>query len=76
MTSDNTAWVTLATNDGYAVGALVLAHSLRNVGTSHKLHVLYTSGVSFNLRSFLFFFWKFTWFWRQELFDTKYLKLP
>jgi len=56
MTSDNTAWVTLATNDGYAVGALVLAHSLRNVGTTHKLHVLYTSGVSFNLRSFLFFF--------------------
>uniref|UniRef100_A0A915M9T6 glycogenin glucosyltransferase n=1 Tax=Meloidogyne javanica TaxID=6303 RepID=A0A915M9T6_MELJA len=51
MTSDNTAWVTLATNDGYAVGALVLAHSLRNVGTTHKLHVLYTSGVSFNLRN-------------------------
>nr|CAD2167699.1 unnamed protein product [Meloidogyne enterolobii]CAD2190833.1 unnamed protein product [Meloidogyne enterolobii] len=51
MTSDNTAWVTLATNDGYAIGALVLAHSLRNVGTTHKLHVLYTSGVSFNLRN-------------------------
>lgn len=41
-----TAWVTLATNDGYAVGALVLAHSLRAVGTCHKLHVMYTEGVS------------------------------
>jgi glycogenin glucosyltransferase len=40
------AWVTLATTDGYAIGALVLAHSLRNVGTEHKLHVLFTNGVS------------------------------
>uniref|UniRef100_A0A1I8BNT3 glycogenin glucosyltransferase n=1 Tax=Meloidogyne hapla TaxID=6305 RepID=A0A1I8BNT3_MELHA len=46
MSSKNNAWVTLATNDGYAVGALVLAHSLRNVGTCHKLHILYTSGVN------------------------------
>ncbi|KAF7631141.1 hypothetical protein Mgra_00008635 [Meloidogyne graminicola] len=46
MTSEDTAWVTLATNDGYAVGALVLAYSLRNVATLHKLHVLYTSGVN------------------------------
>jgi lipopolysaccharide biosynthesis glycosyltransferase len=45
------AWVTLATTDGYAVGALVLAHSLRNIKTQHKLHVLYTSGVSSNLRN-------------------------
>ncbi|KAI6173664.1 hypothetical protein M3Y98_01105800 [Aphelenchoides besseyi] len=45
-----TAWVTLATNDGYAVGALVLAHSLKNVGTRHKIHVLYTDGVSESLR--------------------------
>jgi hypothetical protein len=46
------AWVTLATTDGYAVGALVLAYSLRSF-TRHKLHVLYTSGLSLNLR-FLF----------------------
>lgn len=44
------AWVTLATNDGYAVGALVLAHSLRNVQTQHKLHILYTNGVSPQIR--------------------------
>jgi len=42
----STAWVTLATNDGYAIGALVLAHSLRNAGTEHKLHIMYTNGVS------------------------------
>ncbi|KAI6205179.1 hypothetical protein M3Y94_00763300 [Aphelenchoides besseyi] len=44
------AWVTLATNDGYAVGALVLAHSLKNVGTRHNLHILFTDGVSDSLR--------------------------
>ncbi|KAH7720152.1 UVT-5 protein [Aphelenchoides avenae] len=44
------AWVTLATNDGYAVGALVLAHSLRKVGTVHKIHVLITDGVSSRVR--------------------------
>ncbi|KAI6191903.1 hypothetical protein M3Y97_00278000 [Aphelenchoides bicaudatus] len=45
------AFVTLATNDGYAVGALVLAHSLRETGTQHALHVLYTEGVSSALRN-------------------------
>ena len=45
-----TAWVTLATNDGYAVGALVLAHSLRAVGTQHATHILFTDGVSPTLR--------------------------
>jgi glycogenin len=44
------AWVTLATTDGYAVGALVLAHSLRNVGTKHKLHIMFTVGISPNLK--------------------------
>jgi glycogenin glucosyltransferase len=44
------AFVTLATNDGYATGALVLAHSLKEVGTQHALHVLYTEGVSTALR--------------------------
>lgn len=51
MTEENTAWVTLATTDGYALGALVLAHSLRNVETRHKLHVLFTEGVSEELRA-------------------------
>jgi glycogenin glucosyltransferase len=45
------AWVTLATTDGYAVGALVLAHSLRNVNTANKLHVMFTAGVSAELRA-------------------------
>ena len=45
------AWVTLATNDGYALGALVLAHSLRRAQTQHHLHILYTDGVSAQMRS-------------------------
>uniref|UniRef100_A0A0R3S5S8 glycogenin glucosyltransferase n=1 Tax=Elaeophora elaphi TaxID=1147741 RepID=A0A0R3S5S8_9BILA len=44
------AWVTLATSDGYAVGALVLAHSLRVQQTTKKLHCMITSGVSQQLR--------------------------
>lgn len=40
------AWVTLATNDAYSLGALVLAHSLRRVGTKHELAVLVTPGVT------------------------------
>jgi glycogenin glucosyltransferase len=47
----STAWVTLATNDGYALGALVLAHSLKRAQTKHHLHILYTSGVSDQMRS-------------------------
>lgn len=54
------AFVTLAVNDGYAVGALVLAHSLKKLlqdehtlpeynreqksRTDHQLHVVYTNG--------------------------------
>jgi glycogenin glucosyltransferase len=49
------AWITLATNDGYAVGALVLAHSLKRVETKHDLHILYTEGVTSTLR-YLFLF--------------------
>ena len=44
------AWVTLATNDGYAIGALVLAHSLRQSGTRARIHILYTEGVSQQLQ--------------------------
>ncbi|XP_031329782.1 glycogenin-2-like isoform X3 [Photinus pyralis] len=40
------AWVTLATNDSYSLGALVLAHSLRQVNTVHQLAVLVTPGVT------------------------------
>ena len=56
MSSD--AFVTLATNDGYALGALVLAQSIRHVGTKRNLVVLisdhlsdlirFTSGFSIN----------------------------
>ncbi|WKY14170.1 hypothetical protein Q1695_000041 [Nippostrongylus brasiliensis] len=45
------AWVTLATHDGYAQGALVLAHSLRAVNTSKKLHCMLTKQVSPSLRA-------------------------
>lgn len=44
------AWVTLATNDSYSLGALVLAHSLRRVGTKHELAVLITPGVTESMR--------------------------
>ncbi|XP_015126145.1 proteoglycan 4 isoform X1 [Diachasma alloeum] len=44
------AWVTLATNDSYSLGALVLAHSLRRVGTKHDLAVLITPGVTQSMR--------------------------
>jgi len=40
------AWVTLATNDSYSVGALTLAASLKRVNTSRKLVIMVTSGVS------------------------------
>ncbi|XP_022164277.1 glycogenin-1 isoform X1 [Myzus persicae] len=46
MSSPNKAWVTLATNDSYSLGALVLAHSLKTVGTVHKLAILITPGVT------------------------------
>ncbi len=47
---EDEAFVTLATNDTYAVGALVLGNSLRNVGTTRKLAVMITSGVSQGVR--------------------------
>lgn len=45
------AWVTLATNDSYSLGALVVANSLRRVGTQHQLAVLITPGVTEPMRS-------------------------
>lgn len=44
------AFVTLATDDAYAIGALVLAHSLKNVETAQTLHVIFTDKVSTDLR--------------------------
>ncbi|XP_048517749.1 glycogenin-2 isoform X3 [Dendroctonus ponderosae] len=44
------AWVTLATNDSYSLGALVLAHSLKQTGTVHQLAVLVTPGVTSAMR--------------------------
>ena len=39
----DTAFVTLATNDPYALGALVLCYSLKEVETAHSLVVLVTA---------------------------------
>ncbi|XP_077536233.1 glycogenin-1-like [Haemaphysalis longicornis] len=39
------SWVTLATNDIYAIGAVVLGYSLREAKTSHKLTVLVNEDV-------------------------------
>ncbi|KAK7084207.1 Glycogenin-1, partial [Halocaridina rubra] len=47
------AYVTLATNDGYAVGALVLGHSLRSVDTTRDLCIMITPGVSPEIRTLL-----------------------
>lgn len=47
------AWVTLATNDTYALGCLVLGRSLRRVQTEKKLHCMVTPGVSQQMRSIL-----------------------
>ncbi|XP_014662913.1 PREDICTED: glycogenin-1-like isoform X2 [Priapulus caudatus] len=51
--SQGEAFVTLATNDSYAVGALVLAQSLRIAGTTHDLVVMITPGVSQGMREHL-----------------------
>jgi len=42
----DTAFVTLATNDPYALGALVLCHSLKEAGSAHSIVCLITDGVS------------------------------
>jgi len=45
------AWVTLATNDSYAVGVLVLAHSLQAAKSTRPLVVMITNQVSTSMRS-------------------------
>ncbi|KAH8041288.1 hypothetical protein HPB51_014569 [Rhipicephalus microplus] len=47
------AYVTLATDDTYSLGALVLAHSLKRVHTSRQLVILVTSAVTTQMRSLL-----------------------
>ncbi|CAI2308033.1 unnamed protein product [Caenorhabditis sp. 36 PRJEB53466] len=44
------AWITLATNDRYAQGALTLLNSLRSSGTRRKVHCLITDEVSSGVR--------------------------
>ena len=44
------AFVSLATNDDYAMGALALGRSLRDVNTSKTLVLLVTNGVSSHAR--------------------------
>ena len=50
---DGEAWVTLATNDEYSIGALVLAHSLRECQTRKKTVIMVTSSVSNDMRYIL-----------------------
>jgi glycogenin glucosyltransferase len=45
------AFVTLATNDTYALGCLVLGSSLRRAGTTRQLVVMVTQGVSPSMRN-------------------------
>lgn len=47
---EDQAWVTLATNDTYGLGALTLGKSLHRVGTTRKLVILITSGVTSLMR--------------------------
>lgn len=47
------AFVTLVTNDTYALGALVLSNTLRDTNTNRQLVVLITPGVTNNMRTTL-----------------------
>jgi glycogenin glucosyltransferase len=49
------AFVTLATTDGYALGALVLAQSIRQVGTERRLVVMISNHLSDLIRFLLFY---------------------
>ncbi len=51
--TDTQAFVTLATNDSYALGALVLANSLRQAGTRRQIAILITDQVCQQMRSHL-----------------------
>ena len=59
------AWVTLATNDNYAVGALTLAQSLKRVQTTKNVVVMITQEVSENMKKVL-----------EEVFDKVFVVDP
>ena len=44
------AYVSLATNDSYATGAIALGRSLRDSGTTRRLALLITNNVSSDMR--------------------------
>jgi hypothetical protein len=48
------AWVTLATNDSYALGGLVLANSLRRAKTTRKIVIMVSNGITEAMRSAAF----------------------
>ncbi|XP_071085668.1 glycogenin-1-like isoform X1 [Haliotis cracherodii] len=48
--AEKEAFVTLATNDTYALGCLILGNSLRRVETTRKLVVMVTDGVTQSMR--------------------------
>ena len=51
--TENQAFVTLTTNDVYAVGAIVWAHSLRRQKTTRKIVAIVTPGVAADMRRHL-----------------------
>jgi len=53
LTMTSEAFVTLVTNDTYALGALVLANTLRSVKTTKQIAVLITPGVTDKMRNTL-----------------------
>ena len=44
------AFVSLATNDSYSIGALTLGKSLRDSGSTRRLALMVTSGVTGDMR--------------------------
>ncbi|XP_046853025.1 glycogenin-1-like isoform X3 [Xenia sp. Carnegie-2017] len=54
---NNQAFVSLATNNGYALGALVLGHSLRSVNTNRQLALMITPEVNIQVRQELLAIW-------------------
>ena len=49
------AFVTLATTDNYAIGALTLAQSLKSVNTNRTLCIMISKSISESMR-FVFYF--------------------
>ena len=50
MVSRKEAFVTLATTDNYAIGALVLAKSIRQTGTKRNLVVMISNNLSIKFK--------------------------